>query len=66
MLHDGREEMAAHDLEKKSVEPLWAVFMNRATAEFTVLGILDARLQAAASSACSACSALCGRLQGAR
>lgn len=36
----GRKEVAAHDLEKKSMEPVWGVFLNRATAEFTVLGIL--------------------------
>ncbi|CAE7275234.1 unnamed protein product, partial [Symbiodinium pilosum] len=35
-----QEEHAAHDLEKKSLEPLWLVFFNRVTAEFTVLGIL--------------------------
>ena len=38
------EEVAAHDLEKKSMEPVWGVFLNRATAEFTVLGILEPRL----------------------
>mmetsp|Transcript_33804 Transcript_33804/g.78162 ORF Transcript_33804/g.78162 Transcript_33804/m.78162 type:complete len:529 (-) Transcript_33804:11-1597(-) len=36
----GRKELALHELEKKSIEPLWAVFLNRASAEFTVLGIL--------------------------
>ena len=43
------QELAAHELEKKSVEPLWAVFLNRATAEFTVLGILVSWRQHAAT-----------------